>query len=309
MPPPPLTRPPRVDLQRITADLAARQHGLVTRGQLMAAGATARRIQAQVESGRFRPIHRGVYLVDSVVRPHTLRLAGCLACGPGAVVSHRSAAELWGLVSGASTGRLVDVTIRGHRRQRPGIRVHRSRTVERFERTVREGVPVTTPTRTLLDLAIAAAPRTIERAVAEALARGLTTQKRLTDCLARHARRPGSVGLGTALSQPAPPRTRSEAEERFLTLVRRAGVPRPRVNSRIGAYEVDFHWPDARLVVEIDGFASHHSRPAFERDRRRDAVIVAEGYSVIRVTWRSLVEKPEEVAFRLGQALARRRGD
>lgn len=300
--------PSPADLDRIASNIAAGQHGVVARTQLLAAGATPRRIQLRVESGRFRPLHRGVYLVGSVVPPRAIPLAACLACGPGTVISHRSAAVLWGLVAAETGDRVVDVTTPGHRRRRPGVRVHRSRTLPRAEKTRLDGVPVTTVPRTLLDLSVLASARTIERAVAEALARGLTTEARLADCLRRHARLPGSARLGAVLDLGPPALTRSEAEERFLALVRRADMPRPRVNARIGTYEVDFHWPAARLVVEVDGYGPHHSRRAFERDRRRDATLVARGYSVIRVTWREMTDQPEKVVFRLGQALAARDG-
>lgn len=296
----------RIDVDRVASNIATGQHGLVTRAQLLAAGATSRRIQGRVESGRLRPLHRGVYLVGSVAPSLAVPLSACLACGPDAVVSHRSAAALWKLVPPVSGDDTVDVTVRGGNRRRPGVRVHRSRTLRRSERTLLDGVPVTKPTRTLLDLAVAAPARTIERAVAEALARGLTTEARLAECLKRHRGRPGSAGLGTVLDLGPPDLTRSEAEERFLALVRRADMPRPRVNARIGPYEVDFHWPVARLVVEVDGFGPHHSRRAFERDRRRDAYLVAQGFSVIRTTWQQMEEKSEELAFRLGQALAMR---
>lgn len=308
MPPTSAGPPTPVDVDRIASQIAAGQHGLVTRRQLLDAGATGRRIQLRVECGRLRPLHRGVYLVGAVVPPRAIPLAACLACGPRAVVSHRSAAELWELARSppGAHDHPIDVTLPNGNRRRTGIRVHRSRTLRSSERTHLDGVPVTTVPRTLLDLAAAAAARTVERALAEAFARGLTSEARVADCVTRHARVPGSTRLRAVLDLGPPAMTRSEAEERFLALVRRADVPRPRVNERVGAYEVDFHWPAARLVVEVDGFGPHHSRRAFERDRRRDADLVAREYRVMRVTWREIAERPEQLLFRLGQALAAR---
>lgn len=292
------------DLDRLASRFTKNQHGLITRTQLMASGASPRRIQSWLTRGRLRRLHRGVYLVGSIVPPLAGPLAACLTCGPSAVVSHRTAAILWDLTTRRSGDREIVITVTGPNRRAPGVRVHRSRTLRPDERTSLNGVPITTATRTLLDLAITARARVLERAVAEALARGLTTESRVADCLRRHDTRAGSAPLRAILEHGPPALTRSEAEERFLDLVRRAGMPPPRVNTRIGPHEVDFHWPGARLVVEIDGFASHHSSRAFERDRRRDGYLIAEGLRVMRITWRQLESEPEGIAFRLGRALA-----
>jgi very-short-patch-repair endonuclease len=297
----------RLEIDRAALRIAGDQHGIVSRTQLIEAGATARRIQLRVKSGWLRPVHRGVYLVGSVPPPKARHFAACLACGPGAVVSHGSAARLWGLTSAEPDSDEIDVTLTGASRRHRGVRIHRSTTLLTAERTRIEGIPVTTPDRTLLDLAVLQPGRELERAVAEAFARGLTTEGRLARVLARHVGRPGSARLRSVLDLGPPPLTRSEAEERFLDLIRRARMPRPSVNDRIGPYEVDFHWPGAGLVVEVDGFATHHSRRAFERDRRRDRYLVGEGFRVMRVTWRQLEDEPEGLLFRLGQALAPRR--
>lgn len=297
----------RLALDRIALDIAAEQHGVVTRSQLLAAGASAKMIGLRLKRGRLRSMHRGVYLVASVEPPMARAMAACLACGPESLVSHRSAAELWGLVDPGSPGHPIAVTTTGPDRRPSGIRVHRSTTLDPSERTRLDGVPITTPLRTLLDLTLVERSRTVERALATALAQGRTTEARLTGYLQRHAGRPGTSRLRTILSLGPPARTRSEAEERFLTLVRRAGMPRPRVNVRIGPWEVDFHWADARLVVEVDGFASHHSGRAFERDRRRDGYLLSRGLQVMRITWRQIEDEPEGLAFRLGQVLASNR--
>ncbi|MEK9501875.1 type IV toxin-antitoxin system AbiEi family antitoxin domain-containing protein [Gemmatimonadota bacterium DH-20] len=285
------------------SDIARRQHGLVTRPQLIDAGASAKMIRLRVKRGRLRPMHQGVFLFGSVAPPLARAMAACLACGPDAMVSHRSAAELWGLVGAPAEDRPVVVTVTGGNRRRAGVEVRRSRTLAPGERTVLDRIPITTVDRTLLDLAVDVRRRTLERAVAEALARGLTSDRRLVNFLRRHPRSPGSGKLRAVLDAGAPPRTRSEAEERFLSLVRRAGMPRPEVNVRVGPWEVDFYWPRARVVVEVDGYASHHSGRAFERDRRRDGDLIARGLQVMRVTWRQMDDEPEGVSFRLGRLL------
>lgn len=292
-----------VALDRRVSEVARRQHGLVTRQQLIDAGASAKMIRLRVERGRLRPMHQSVFLFGSVAPPLARALAACLACGPDAVVSHRSAAESWGLLNAPAHDRAIDVTVTGGNRRRVGVTVHRSRTLAPGERTVLDRVPITTVDRTLLDVALGLRRRTLEQAVAEALAQRLTSGKRLMNFLRRHPRSPGSGKLRAVLDSGDPPRTRSEAEERFLALVRRAGVPKPEVNVRVGPWEVDFHWPRAGVVVEVDGYAWHHSGRAFERDRRRDADLIAQGLQVMRVTWRQMTDEPEGVSFRLGRLL------
>ena len=149
-------------------------------------------------------------------------------------------------------------------------------------------------------------PRELERAVADAQRRRLTTRGALVSVLARYPGRAGTRALRALLeTRGAPALTRSEAEERLLTLTRKGQLPAPDVNVRVGPYEVDFLWREARLVVEVDGFAFHRDRDAFEADRRRDAELAARGFNVIRVTWRRLIDEPEAVLVRIGQALAR----
>jgi very-short-patch-repair endonuclease len=157
-------------------------------------------------------------------------------------------------------------------------------------------VPLTSPERTLLDLAATTDPRTLERAVHQA-----RSSERLQEAIERHAGRPGAAALQALLDAPL---TRSEAERRLLHLIRAAGLPPPRTNVRIGRFEVDALGPAERLVVEIDGFAFHGSRAAFERDRARDAELQALGYRVMRITWRQLERGPHAVVARLAAALA-----
>jgi very-short-patch-repair endonuclease len=149
-------------------------------------------------------------------------------------------------------------------------------------------------------------PGDLERAVAEAERRRLASRSRLAALLARHTRRPGTRALRALVeAQERPAFTRSEAEQRLLRLVRKARLPAPDVNASLHGFEVDFLWRDAALVLEVDGYAFHSGRAAFEQDRRRDAELAARGLTVIRVTWRQLADEPEAVVVRIGQALAR----
>jgi very-short-patch-repair endonuclease len=181
--------------------------------------------------------------------------------------------------------------------------------LQREERTNLSGIPVTSPSRTLLDLASVAPSRELEQAIAEAERRHLASRTKLAALLARYPRRPGTRALRALVEvDQRPALTRSQAEERLLRLIRLARLPAPDVNARVGRYEVDFLWREAGLVVEVDGFAFHSDRAAFEADRRRDAELAARGLTVIRVTWRQIVEEREAVLVSLGQALARRGG-
>ncbi len=217
-----------------------------------------------------------------------------------------SAASLWRLIA-QGPGEL-DVTVPGRDPGRkPGIRIHCVTKLDPRDVRRLKGIPITTPARTILDLAAVVPSRELERALAEASARRLVRRSELLSLIARVGPRPGVPALRAMLELGSTPAlTRSEAEERFLALVRAAELPPPEANVRIGPHEVDFLWPDQRLVVEIDGFQYHSSRATFERDRRRDADLAAQGYRVIRVTWRLMVDRPEAAVARIAAALGAR---
>lgn len=167
-----------------------------------------------------------------------------------------------------------------------------------------EGIPITVPARTVIDLSGTARPATLERALARAFRRVLTDRREVLSFLDRRPRRRGTHILRRLLEAGAEPAmTRSEAENRFLTLVRKARHPPPEVNVVLYGHEVDFLWRSSGLVVEVDGFAYHSSRYGFERDRRRDGRLTASGFRVVRVTWRQMVAEPEAMLVRLAQAL------
>jgi very-short-patch-repair endonuclease len=290
--------------ERAIADLAGRQRGVVTRPQLLDAGLTSHTIDHRLRSGRLHALHRGIYLVGHAVAPVGAReLAAVLACGPSAVLSHRSAARLWRLLP--NSGGEFDVSVAGRDPgQKRGIRVHCVTALDPHDVRKLGGIPVTAPARTIFDLAAVVEPRALERAMAEAETRRLTRRNELLSLLARVGRRPGVAALRSLIEADATPSlTRSEAEERFLALIRSAELPAPEANVRVGRHEVDCLWRDQGIVVEIDGFRFHASRAAFERDRLRDAALAATGLRVIRVTWRQIVYRPEALIARLAAAL------
>jgi very-short-patch-repair endonuclease len=291
--------------ERVIADLAARQRGVVTRAQLLEIGLTRDAIDNWVKSARLHSLYRAVYLLGHARPMEGAReLAAVLASGPDAVLSHGSAARMWRLLSVEAAD--VDVTVPGRDcRSRPGIRMHRVAALDRRDVRKLGGIPITTPARTILDLAAAVSSRELERALSEAQARRLAPSNQLLPLLARCSGRPGARALRALIEEgSAAALTRSEAEERLLALIRVARLPAPETNVRVGRYEVDFLWRDRGLVVEVDGFKYHSSRAAFERDRVRDAELGALGFRVIRVTWRQIVDGPEELIARLGAALA-----
>lgn len=219
------------------------------------------------------------------------------------MLSHRSAAGLWQLPVPVIDD--VEVSIVGRERaSRAGIRVHLAPDIDPRDVRLRDRLPLTAPARTLLDLGAVLTACELERAVAEARTLRLVTPGALRAALQRAPRRHGAAALRALLrSEHGPQLTRSEAEERLLELVRAARLPEPECNVRLLAYQVDFLWRRQRLVVEVDGYAFHSSRAAFERDRIRDGDIEDAGHRVRRVTWRQLTEDPQGVKRRLRRAL------
>jgi very-short-patch-repair endonuclease len=231
-------------------------------------------------------------------------MAAVLACGEGAVVSHECAASIYGVLNPRPGP--VDITLPGRsNRSRSGIRLHRTRSLERVDVRYRFRISLTAPARTLIDLARVLSAAELQRACEEAQVRRLVTLAELRSALDRSPGRRGTAAMRALLEHDSPPAlTRSEAEARLLALLRAADLTPTATNTRVGRHEVDFVWRRQRLVVEVDGFAYHASREAFERDRLRDAELRANGYRVIRVTWRQIEDRPEAVIARLAQALA-----
>ena len=290
--------------------LAERQHGVVSLAQLEALGMTATAVRKRVARGSLYPVHRGVYAVGHRVLPSKGRLmAAALGCGRGAVLSHRSAAALWGIHPGGS-GR-VEVSSPGRTgRKLPGISVHSGATLEAEDVAVSDGIPCTTVARTLLDLAEVAGQDAAERACERAEALRLFDLAAVQRILERAAGRRGAPPLRAAIAawRPEASLTRKELERRPLNLC--ASLPaRPEVNAWVelpgGGVEVDFLWPGDGLAVETDGHAVHGTRRAFERDRRRDQRLPMAGFRVARFTWRQVAGHADELAATLDALLAR----
>jgi Protein of unknown function (DUF559) len=286
------------------AALAVRQHGVVARAQLVEIGLGHRAIDHRIEVGRLHPVHRGVYAVGHRrLTREGAWMAAVLAAGPEAVLSHRSAAVLWGI---RNTERAAVELTSPRKCRRPRIQAHRAVLLpDEIDRE--RGIPVTTPARTLLDLAEVLTPDKLERAVNEAEVRRLTSPVSLDALVAWHATRRGTAAIRRILEHHAEigeTITRSELEGRFLALVDAYDLPRPKVNRPSEHGELDVRWPDERLIVELDGFATHGTREAFERDRARDRALQAAGFRVIRITWRQLHHDAHTIAAQLSALLA-----
>jgi very-short-patch-repair endonuclease len=296
---------PRAIEPRLAA-LAGRQYGVVSREQLRRLGVGETGIEERLRTKRLHRLHRGVYSVGhGALRPEAYRIAAVLACGPGAALSHTAAASHLQIRPSSATRIDVSVPARSGRRHRPGIRVHRCRRLEPEDVTVHELIPVTTVARTLLDLADVLNEQALKRAIDEAEYRRLLDMTALIAVVDRNPGR-GGARLLTAVKGPME-LTRSALEDRFLSLARRRGWGRPRVNARVEGYEVDFYWPGARLVVEIDGFAAHGTRARFESDRVRDRRLARKGLQTIRLTANALRYDEDAIAADLEAAFSRER--
>ena len=222
----------RVFFESVVAEFSRRQYGLVTRRQLISAGVRPRVVDHAVATGRLRAIYRGVYGAGPVLPPRAAEMAAVLACGENATVSHRSAAALWQLLPPPTPPAPVEVTVQRGQPRKPGIKVYRVKTLPPDERTLLEGVPVTTPARTILDLAGVVSLRDLERALARAERSGLVSRRRMAMLLGRYPRRAGAGALRALLEDATlPALTRSEAEERFLEIVRRGRLRDPKPTS------------------------------------------------------------------------------
>jgi very-short-patch-repair endonuclease len=225
-------------------------------------------------------------------------MAAVLAAGRGAVLSHRSAAALWA-IRGSST--LEVITPRLCRR--PGIRA-RHIVLPADEVTVEHGIPVTTPARTLFDLAAVVTAQQLTHVLNEAEIRRLASPIPLDALIARHPRRKGTQALRRALEtqrQTGETVIRSDFETAFLEFAERHGLPRPKMNHPLGPYEPDALWPEHRVVVELDSYGIHTTRQAFEQDRARDRALTLAGYRVVGITWRQLTTDADALARQLSQ--------
>ncbi len=287
------------------ARLAERQHGVVARAQLAGLGMGREAIGRRLRSGRLYRLHEGVYAVGHrVLSQRAHWMAAVLACGPGAVLSHGSAAALWGIRDGHSGP--TDVTSPRKSRSQRRIRRHHSR-LPADEVTIRDGIPVTTAPRTIFNLA-GESPDAVEPAIRQSEYLRLSDPLSLPHLLDRYPGHRGNRAIRTALARirETPGRTRSRLEERFLAFTRHA-LPRPHFNAwlTIGAdrFQVDCLWPAQRQIVELDSWSAHGTRSAFRSDKTRDRKLAVAGYTVTRIPWAALDDEPAEIAADLRRLL------
>lgn len=273
-------KPPEARL----AALAGRQHGVVSREQLLGLGFTESFVKRALKAGRWIRLHRGVFAIGHAnVGLKGRAMAAQLACGSGAVVSHGSAAALYGIRKEEPGP--IHVTLPQSRANRPGLHTHESRSLRPDDVRIWWDVRVTTVERTLVDLADTLSTDELEQALSEAHRLGFID--RATTSFPHH---PGRTGLAAVLRRGVR-MTRSQIERRYLKDLRAAGdLPMPLANHWMHGYEADLHWPDHGLVIEIDDYLTHGDRRAFERDRRKQTAYALEGIMMIRLTEETLPE-------------------
>lgn len=286
--------------------LAKSQHGVVSVWQLEGLGYSEETIRHAAETGRLHPVHRGVYTVGHASLPlHGECQAAILACGVGALLSHRSAAWLWGLTQ--RFARPIEVTASSPRRTRERIRVHSAAALRPKDQSSTEGIPVTSIARTLLDFA-ATDPGYLGRAVGNAYRLGMLDLIAIDELLSRSKGFRGAARLrditrtyrGSAF-------TRSDFERYFLDRSRRGEFPQPSMNFFAEGYELDAYWPKERFVVELDTYEYHGDPTAFERDRRRQEDLKLAGIEMVRITGLRFEREPLAVARRIHRLLKQRR--
>jgi very-short-patch-repair endonuclease len=290
--------------ERIAA-IARLQRGRVARHQLLAAGLSYKVIAGAVKRCTLFPLPGAVFAVG---HPGRVELgdetAALLACPEGAALSHHTAARLWDIET-AGDGAIHVVVPEGVMTRAEGFRVHRARNLQPQDIRIRKGLPVTSPARALLDQAEDLTARQLELGFDRALVAGVMRPAEVAELLARTHGHRGAGRLRALLDRHAgmTTMTRSQAEELFLDLVRRARLPPPRVNARVAGYEVDFFWPEQNVIVEVDGYRFHSTRRAFEHDRRKDADLRAAGFTVLRVSFEQLTRDAYAVLADLVRAL------
>jgi very-short-patch-repair endonuclease len=275
--------------------LAGRQHGVVTRAQLLELGYSSDAIQHRIAKGRLHPVWSGVYAVG---RPQLTRygrwMAAVLSCGSAAVLSHESAAALLAIHDDRGDAIHVSVPARINRR-RPGIVVHRRTFLVTDHATLHHGIPVTTPALTIVDLATRVPRDQVEAAINEADKRGLIDPEALRAALPDFGTQPGTRVVREILDRHTFRLTDSELERRFLPITRRAGLPVPETARYVNGFKVDFFWPELGLAVETDGLRYHRTPAQQARDRLRDQAHAAAGLASLRFTHAQVRFEPQHV--------------
>ncbi len=290
---------------RTIGALADRQHGVVSRAQLLAAGLSASAIGRAVRAGRLRLIYRGVYAVGHIaLSDKGWWMGALLTCGDGAALSHHSAGALWQFRPRVVLP--VEVITTGARgREQPRLKTHRMR-LDVSETFVRDSLRVTTPARTIVDMTGDLTARSRRELVERAQDLRRFDPPEIAAVLARCPNRPGARALSDLIEllQPDADKARSHLERLFLALARRAHLPLPETNAIIASRRRDFVWPTHRLVVETDGYRYHTSRRAKQRDHRRDRQLTALGWRPVRFTYEEVAFEPAAVAAELATLLS-----
>ncbi len=281
-------------------DLARRQHGHVARWQLLGLGVRQGLIQGRLESGAWSSVHKGVYCIgprrdDPISRAH----GAVLACGRGAVLSHESAASLWGLLPRWEFP--LQVTAE-RRRERPGITTHRCPSLNARDVTHQHGVPTTTRARTILDLAPRLTKKQLTRLVNDERREGRIRRAALQDVIARNPLHPGTK-LVRPFAETTTNPTNSAFEDDFLVFIEKYDLPTPQINVLVNGRRVDAYFPEHRLIVETDGWEFHNDHEAFEDDRERDAENLRSGIATVRITRDRFDNAPDYEASRLQEIM------
>ncbi len=286
--------------------LAGEQYGLLTRRQLLALGYTTAAIEHRVARGRLHLVTRGIYAVGWPRLTRERRwMAAVLACGEGAALSHGSAAALWGI--GRERGGRVDVSVRRLcKHRRAGIRARSRPTLPEEDIVARDGIPVTCPARTLLDLATELGATDLERAVNEADKHNLSDPEALRAALDEYPGEPGVPALRALLDRHTFRLSDSELEVLFRPIAVAASLPPPLTKQEVNGFEVDFFWPSLGLVVETDGQRYHRTPSSQTRDRLRDQAHAAAGLTPLRFTHHQVKYEPTHVRRILSKVASRR---
>lgn len=289
------------------AELAARQYGVLSIEQLTGLGIGRGSIEKALANGRLRRLHHGVYAEGHAdLSLHGKCLAAVFACGPGALLSHYSAAWLLGLLPTQPIP--VHVTTPIPRKRRPRVVIHRSRTLAEEDRGLEKGIPVTSVSRTLLDQAALVRFAQIRRALKRSEELKLFDLPVVLSVLDRNKGHRGNRPLRRALALYEPSRfTRSQTEEYFVSLVEAGGLPRPATNWVEAGHEIDVYWPELRFGVEIDTYATHGTHQSFEEDRVRREDLKLAGVEMTQVTDKRLEREPDRVVERVARLLDQRR--
>ncbi len=295
---------PDAAIEREVRRAAAERNGRLKTRELYDLGLSPCAIRTRVRRGLLTREKHGVYAVgDPDAYEHGREAAALAAAGQRAALSHQTAAYIQGMRKHRPS--VIAITVVGRKlRSWPGVMVHNVSRLGRRDVTTVKGLNVTSPARTVLDCAAQATQNELESLVDEGRAKHLLTPDDLHNAMARYPRRPGARTLKAILQDEQSGGTRSRAERELRKIIREGNLKEPETNAEVGTYTVDVLWRQERLIVEFDGFGTHGTRQSFEEDRARDRALTAQGYTILRVTYRQLTQRPQQVLAEIAAALA-----